>query len=111
MMKKMLAIAVALFALTACGGDDDTPEITGGEEQVRYFTITNGDPQYVFTYMGGQPVRPTETTQKITLNGDVADYPLLWHIEPSESPVKRTLHIDMMGKPYNITENYTVRYE
>lgn len=112
MIKKLFAIAVTLFALTACGGDDEViTEITGGEERVRYFVITNSDAQYVFTYMGGLPVRPTETTRKITLYGDVADYQLLWYIEPTEDPVKRTLHIDMTGKPYDITENYMVQYE
>lgn len=112
MIKKLFAIAVAVFALFACGGgDDDLSEPTVPETGVRYFTLTNGDSQYDFTYMGGIVVHPSETTQKITLYVDKADYDILWYTSLTERPVKQTLHIDMTGKPFNITENYTVRYE
>jgi len=112
MIKKLFAIAVAVFALSACGGgDDELSEPTVPETGERYFTLTNGDSQYDFTYMGGIVVHPSETTQKITLYGVKSDYQILWHLSQSEPPVKQVLHIDMTGKPFNITENYTVRYE
>ncbi len=114
-MKKLLYLCLALCALSACGGGDDLLEPTAGEQGERYFTLTNGDSRYDFTYMGGQPVRPTETTQPITLHGDVADYEIIWYVGEGDvldrERVKRSVRIDMTGKPYGVTEHYTVRYE
>lgn len=111
-MKKIFLMTFALLTLCACDREDDNPEApTANEVSERYFTITNGDPQYTFTYMGGLPVKPSETTRKITLYGDVSDYTIIWRTDPSKSGVKQVLHIDMTGKPNGITENYTVHYE
>lgn len=116
-MKKLLLLCFALFTITACGGGDDEELLpsTTGEDGERFFTLTNADSRFDFTYMGGLVVHPNETTQPITLHGDVADYDIIWYVGEGDNlgkeRVKRSVHIDMTGKPYDITENYSVKYE
>lgn len=110
-MKNLLALTgvLALF-LAACNTADDEPKLEPLPQPVeRFFTLTNGDSQYPFIYMGGMLVYPSEVSQPITLYGDTTDYIIFWGIDGVQYP--DTLHIDMTGKPEGVTINYKVRYE